>query len=443
MNLLKPLFSGALIGFFIQSMSFAAPLPPKPNTWFQGEVNQLNCQLLEQQWRSYWAQLNRLHTQCLDAHSGRKNEGNEGGTCSRAECQQYHDPESQDKGAKQAIDRCYGSVSDRARLIREQEQLNRRVDGQQRALAEEQFNAEMARGNAERDAYNRAAEERNRQAAQQFQNQQQAAQRQAQIQAQAQAENQRRADAAAQEDRQRRNAIAEKSASEYQQAAAESEQETVQIKAKFAQEVASLSQENEDFDALIAAKKAKKARQAEAERAAQQAAEAERAKQQVASAEADRYGDCPLADAEIKSRTGEMNDFLSNSQHYGALAAMQVVMWGTNLKIEAIAAYCPDRKKELAQLRDAYNTAKENCEKLKSGGGKCVGKNPDSFAEEREDYLAKQRATKQREADRSNTSSGASNSSSGSSGSSSGSSSSQTGNSSSRDDGRVGVGTAR
>ena len=90
------------------------------------------------------------------------------------------------------------------KVAQTQRRLNQQSERMQEQLRTDAFNAEMRRGQAERDAYNRAAEERNRQTQQQFQAQQQAAiarqaeaQRQAQIrteqaarQAQAEAEQQ-------------------------------------------------------------------------------------------------------------------------------------------------------------------------------------------------------------------------------------------------------------
>lgn len=75
------------------------------------------------------------------------------------------------------------------KLAETQRRLNEQAERQQEQLRTEAFNAEMRRGQAERDAYNRAAEERNRQAQQQYQAQQQA-QQQAAVARQAEAQRQ-------------------------------------------------------------------------------------------------------------------------------------------------------------------------------------------------------------------------------------------------------------
>lgn len=73
------------------------------------------------------------------------------------------------------------------KLAETQRRLNEQSERQQEQLRTDAFNAEMRRGQAERDAYNRAAEDRNRQAQQQYQAQQQAAiARQAEAQRQSQ-----------------------------------------------------------------------------------------------------------------------------------------------------------------------------------------------------------------------------------------------------------------
>ncbi|HEX5361670.1 MAG TPA: hypothetical protein VFW49_11410 [Fluviicoccus sp.] len=97
---------------------------------------------------------------------------------------------------EQRRDQCLGIANQnkaeleaRDRVAETQRRLNEQAERQQEQLRTEAFNAEMRRGQAERDAWNRAAEERNRQAQQQYQAQQQA-QRQTAIARQAEEQRQ-------------------------------------------------------------------------------------------------------------------------------------------------------------------------------------------------------------------------------------------------------------
>ncbi|HEX5276532.1 MAG TPA: hypothetical protein VFW42_02565 [Fluviicoccus sp.] len=129
---------------------------------------------------------------------------NEGFACSRRAHEWYEanharaeaEYERARAAYEQRREQCLGIASQnkaeleaRERVAETQRRLNEQAERQQEQLRTEAFNAEMRRGQAERDAYNRAAEERNRQAQQQYQAQQQA-QQQAAIARQAEAQRQ-------------------------------------------------------------------------------------------------------------------------------------------------------------------------------------------------------------------------------------------------------------
>lgn len=129
---------------------------------------------------------------------------NEGFACSRRAHEWYEANHAKAEAEYERIkaayeqrrEQCLGIASQnkaeleaREKVAETQRRLNEQAERQQEQLRTEAFNAEMRRGQAERDAYNRAAEERNRQAQQQYQAQQQA-QQQAAIARQAEAQRQ-------------------------------------------------------------------------------------------------------------------------------------------------------------------------------------------------------------------------------------------------------------
>lgn len=241
------------IGLIFQSTAFAASQCGETWVFTQGKYDKYYGEIW-QKYKAYQKECEK-HGSMTDARFSCDRKVHEWYNKNKANIDAKYEADGRAHDARR--DQCLGR--EKANYERQQaynrhaEQAQRNAE-RQAEQRRQQFNAELERSNAEREAYNRAAQERAEQQQRDYQRQAEAAQKAAELRA----EQQRQAEIAAAQARKELFAEDAANASEYKKQAEQTRQEKEKLEQNSRQEVAALSRENASFDAAIEAARRKK-----------------------------------------------------------------------------------------------------------------------------------------------------------------------------------------
>ncbi|MEQ1606544.1 MAG: hypothetical protein ABL999_16920 [Pyrinomonadaceae bacterium] len=136
-RLLMQILGSTVFLIVANSTSYSQRPPPVEQPRF---ATRESCKAFSNAVAAYKSAISQKHTDCLDAHSGQKYEGN-GGTCSRRACQLFH----MDGDLKRYIDELDERVSACNDLVSKAEERQREADRQHRAAALRQREADEER----------------------------------------------------------------------------------------------------------------------------------------------------------------------------------------------------------------------------------------------------------------------------------------------------------